>query len=88
MDEIGGQEITMPVVHPAEIWKESGRWYEIDAEMGRFKHRNGREMVLAMTHEEIIADLVRRRFAPIASYPCWFITCKPSGGMTLGLELD
>ena len=60
MDDIGGQEITMPVVHPADIWKESGRWYEIDAELSRFKDRNGREMVLAMTHEEIIADLVRR----------------------------
>jgi prolyl-tRNA synthetase len=60
MDAIGGQEITMPVVHPAEIWKESGRWYQIDAEMGRFKDRAGRDMVLAMTHEEVVADLVRR----------------------------
>ena len=60
MDAIGGQEITMPVVHPADIWKETGRWYQIDAEMGRFKDRNGRDMVLAMTHEEVVADLVRR----------------------------
>ena len=37
MDAIGGQEITMPVVHPAEIWQETGRWYQIGAEMGRFK---------------------------------------------------
>ena len=37
MDSIGGQEITMPVVHPADIWQESGRWYKIGAEMGRFK---------------------------------------------------
>lgn len=49
----------MPVVHPAEIWKETGRWYEIDAEMGRFQDRSGRDMVLAMTHEEVVADLVR-----------------------------
>ncbi len=59
MDAIGGQEVSMPVVHPAEIWKETGRWYEIDAEMGRFQDRSGRDMVLAMTHEEVVADLVR-----------------------------
>jgi prolyl-tRNA synthetase len=60
MDGIGGQEITMPVVHPAEVWQETGRWYEIGEEMGRFKDRAGRDMVLGMTHEEIVADLVRR----------------------------
>ncbi len=60
MDAIDGQEVTMPVVHPAEIWQETGRWYEIDAEMGRFKDRTGRDMVLAMTHEEVVADLVRK----------------------------
>ena len=49
MEAIGGQEVTMPVVHPAEIWKETGRWYEIDAEMGRFKDRAERDMALAMT---------------------------------------
>ncbi len=59
MHAMGGQEIFMPVVHPAEIWKETGRWYSIDAEMARFKDRSGRDMVLAMTHEEIVADLVR-----------------------------
>jgi prolyl-tRNA synthetase len=59
MDAIGGQEITMPVIHPAEIWKETRRWYEVDAEMGRFTDRSGRDMVLAMTHEEVVADLVR-----------------------------
>ncbi|MBI2877936.1 MAG: proline--tRNA ligase, partial [Candidatus Tectomicrobia bacterium] len=60
MDAIGGQEITMPVVHPAELWQETGRWYEIGEEMARFKDRAGRDMVLAMTHEEVVADLVRR----------------------------
>src|SRR5512138_3485860 len=57
MDAIGGQEITMPVVHPAELWQETGRWYAIDAELGRFKDRTGRDMVLGMTHEEVVADL-------------------------------
>ncbi len=60
IEAIGGQEITMPVVQPADIWKETGRWYKIDAEMARFQDRSGRDMVLAMTHEEVVADLVRR----------------------------
>ena len=59
IENIGGQELLMPVVNPAEIWKESGRWQQIDAEMGRFQDRSGRDMVLAMTHEEVVADLVR-----------------------------
>ena len=59
MNAIGGQEITMPVVHPADIWKETGRWYQIGSEMGRFHDKNDHDMVLAMTHEEVVADLVR-----------------------------
>ncbi len=59
MDAIGGQEITMPVVHPGDLWKETGRWQQIDAEMGRFKDRAGRDMALAMTHEEVVGALVR-----------------------------
>ena len=51
LETIGGQEISMPVVNPADLWKESGRWQKIDAELGRFKDRTGRDMVLAMTHE-------------------------------------
>src|SRR5215831_18975913 len=69
MDAIGGQEITMPVVHPADIWQESGRWYLIGSEMGRFKDRAGRDMVLAMTHEEIIADLVRKEVRSYRQLP-------------------
>lgn len=56
---IGGQEVTMPVVNPAELWQETGRWYQIGSEMGRFKDKTGHDMVLAMTHEEAAADLVR-----------------------------
>ncbi len=59
MNAIGGQEILMPVVHPADIWKETGRYYQIGSEMGRFKDKTDHDMVLAMTHEEIVADLVR-----------------------------
>jgi len=60
MDRIGGQEISMPVVQPADLWKETGRWYQIGPELARFSDRNERDMVLAMTHEEVVADLVRR----------------------------
>ena len=59
MDAIGGQEMEMPVVHPAELWKETGRYAKIGPEMVRFKDRGGRDMVLAMTHEEVVADLLR-----------------------------
>jgi prolyl-tRNA synthetase len=69
MDAIGGQEITMPVVHPAEPWQESKRWYQIGAEMGRFQDRAGRDMVLAMTHEEIISDLVRKEIRSYRQLP-------------------
>jgi prolyl-tRNA synthetase len=69
IEAIGGQEINMPVVQPAEIWKESGRWQLIDAELGRFKDRTGRDMVLAMTHEEALADLVRREVRSYRQLP-------------------
>ena len=59
MDRIGGQEISMPVIHPAELWMESGRWYQVGAEMGRFKDRNDHNMVIAMTHEEVVSQLLR-----------------------------
>jgi prolyl-tRNA synthetase len=59
IDAIGGQEMEMPVVHPAELWRETGRYQKIGPEMVRFKDRTGRDMVLAMTHEEVVADLLR-----------------------------
>ncbi len=69
MDAIGGQEVTMPVVHSADIWKETGRWYQIGSEMGRFFDKNGRDMVLAMTHEEVVADLVRKEIQSYRQLP-------------------
>jgi prolyl-tRNA synthetase len=59
MDAIGGQELLMPVVHPADLWRESGRYDSVGPEMARFKDRAGRDMVLAMTHEEVVTDLLR-----------------------------
>lgn len=60
MNAIDGQEIEMPVINPATIWQETGRWFQIGSEMGRFNDKNGRDMVLAMTHEEVVADLLRQ----------------------------
>ncbi|MBI3750606.1 MAG: proline--tRNA ligase [Chloroflexi bacterium] len=59
MNAIGCQELEMPVVHPAEVWKDSGRYFKIGPELVRFKDRGERDMVLAMTHEEVIALLLR-----------------------------
>ncbi len=59
INAIDGQEISMPVVQPADIWKESGRWYQIGSEMGRMKDKSDHDMILAMTHEEVVADLAR-----------------------------
>ncbi len=69
IDAIGGQEITMPMVHPASIWQQTGRWYEIGPEMGRFQDRAGRDMVLGMTHEEIVAFLARQEIRSYQDLP-------------------
>lgn len=69
MDAIGGQEITMPVIHPADIWQETGRWGQIGPEMGRFQDRAGRDMALAMTHEEVVTDLARKEIRSYRQMP-------------------
>ena len=70
MDAIGGQEITMPVVHPADLWKQSERWYQVGPEMVRFQDRAQRDMVLGMTHEEVVADLVKQEIRSYRQLPC------------------
>jgi len=69
MNALGGQEILMPVVQPADVWKETGRYYQIGSEMGRFSDKNSHEMVLAMTHEEVVADLVRNTIRSYRQLP-------------------
>ncbi len=59
MNAIGCQELEMPVIHPADLWRESGRYDQIGPEMARFKDRGDRDMVIAMTHEEVVTDLLR-----------------------------
>lgn len=57
MDAIGAQEVSMPVLHPAEVWEQTGRWQEIGDEMFRLRDRAGHDMCLGMTHEEIMTWL-------------------------------
>src|SRR6185295_18025898 len=72
MNAIGGQEITMPVIHPAEIWKQSGRWDGIP-EMFKLEDRHGREMCLGMPHEEVIAWLAAREIRSYRDLPqIWY----------------
>ncbi|MFA6808293.1 MAG: proline--tRNA ligase [Eubacteriales bacterium] len=59
MDAKGGQELLLPIIQPAELWKETGRWDLYGPEMFRLKDRHNREFCLGPTHEEIITDLVR-----------------------------
>ena len=69
MDAVDGQEVLFPVVMPASIWQESGRYYSIGSEMLRFEDRNGAPMVLGMTHEEAAVHLVREYGQSYAKYP-------------------
>jgi prolyl-tRNA synthetase len=72
MNVIGGQEITMPVIQPADIWQKSGRWDGIP-EMFKLKDRWGRDMVLGMTHEEVIAWLAAREIRSYRDLPqIWY----------------
>lgn len=69
MDRIGGQEVLFPVVMPASLWEESGRYTSIGSEMARFTDRNGTKMVLGMTHEEAAVHLARDTAASYTDYP-------------------
>ena len=66
---IGGVEVSLPVVHPAELWQQSGRYQKIGAELTRFKDRRDREMVLAMTHEEVVASLAAGEISSYRQLP-------------------
>jgi prolyl-tRNA synthetase len=73
INAIGGQEITMPVIQPAELWQATGRWEVIGDEMFRLKDRNQRDMCLGMTHEEVIAWLAAREVHSYRDLPqLWY----------------
>jgi prolyl-tRNA synthetase len=89
MNAIGGQEITMPILHPAEIWQQTGRWYDIGDEMFRLKDRTQRDMVLGMTHEEVVAWMAAREIRSYRDLPqIWYQIqtklrdeARPKGGV-------
>ena len=73
MNAIGGQEVLMPLLHPKEIWNETGRWDKAGEIMYKLKDARGREYALSFTHEEVFLDLVRKHITsyqdlPIALY--------------------
>lgn len=69
MDAVDGQEVSFPVVMPASLWQESGRYESIGSELLRFTDRNKQPMVLGMTHEEAAVQLVREYANSYTKYP-------------------
>ena len=69
MDKAGAMEVSMPVVQPAELWLETGRWQTMGPELLRFKDRHDRDFCLGPTHEEVITDLVRNEINSYRQLP-------------------
>ncbi|MGN1451557.1 MAG: proline--tRNA ligase [Eubacteriales bacterium] len=69
MDAIGGQEVLFPVVMPAELWRESGRYESVGSELLRLKDRTGHDMLLGMTHEEASVHLARSEATSYTRFP-------------------
>jgi prolyl-tRNA synthetase len=73
MNRIGANELSMPTLHPADVWQVTGRYDAIGDEMFRLKDRGGRNMVLAMTHEEVFAWLASRELRSYRDLPqIWY----------------
>ncbi len=73
MDAIGALELSMPTLHPADVWQATGRYDAIGQEMFRFQDRGGRDMVLAMTHEEVFAWMASRELRSYRDLPqVWY----------------
>ncbi|MFT7144718.1 MAG: prolyl-tRNA synthetase [Alphaproteobacteria bacterium] len=69
MNRAGAQEVLMPMVQPAELWQETGRWDKMDAELCRIQDRHGRHFCLGPTHEEIVTDLYRNNIQSYKQFP-------------------
>jgi prolyl-tRNA synthetase len=69
MNAIGGQEMLMPLLHPKEIWNETGRWDKADEIMYKLVDSRKREFVLSFTHEEIVMDILRKNIKSYADLP-------------------
>ncbi|MEW6578323.1 MAG: proline--tRNA ligase [Chloroflexota bacterium] len=69
MDALGGQEVRLPVVHPAELWQATGRWETFGPVLQKFAAESGREYALGPTHEEVIAALAAREIDSYKQLP-------------------
>ncbi len=69
MNRAGAQEILMPMVQPADLWEESGRWQKYGPELLRFKDRHQRDCCLGPTHEEVVTDVARREIHSYRQLP-------------------
>ncbi|WP_445360465.1 proline--tRNA ligase [Microbulbifer sp. EKSA005] len=72
MDRAGSLEVLMPVVQPAELWEESGRWQQYGPELLRIKDRHNNDFCLGPTHEEVITDLIRSEINSYKQLPANF----------------
>lgn len=73
MNRVGGQEFYLPALHPAEVWKESGRWDAIGDDMFRLKDRKDGDMCLGMTHEEVFTTIARNELRSYKQLPqVWY----------------
>ena len=94
MNAIGAQEMLMPLLHPKEIWNETGRWEKAKDVMYQFKDSRGKEFALSFTHEEIVMDLLRKHTKSYQDFPYYvyhFSTkfrneLRPRSGILRGRE--
>jgi len=94
MERIGGQEFHLPVLHPGELWKESGRWFDIGDEMFRLKDRRQGDYCLGMTEEEVFTSIARDELRSYRQLPqIWFQIqtkfrdeARPKSGVLRGRE--
>ena len=96
INAIGGQEISVPIIQPAEFWIESGRWNKIGTKMGQFKDSTSHDIVHPITNEEIVADLVIREIRSYRQLPQllyhiqirWQDKLHPRAGLLSSKELN
>lgn len=94
MNATGAQEMLMPLMHPREIWSETGRWETASEVMYKLKDSRGKEFALSFTHEEIVLDLIRKHVQSYADLPLklYHFSTKfrneprPTGGILRGRE--
>lgn len=72
MNNAGALEVLMPAIQPAELWQETGRWFEYGGELLRVKDRHGRDFCVGPTHEEVITDLARNELSSYKQLPVTF----------------